>query len=97
MLTEHDANVEMLLEAGADVNLPDAKGQTPFEAAIADRSFDLARRMLGFGARWEASGDGGKFIVFVLCNQANLRPEARPKLDALIAVLRGKGLKVDCK
>jgi ankyrin repeat protein len=43
--------VEMLLEAGADCNVPDQHDETPLVAAARSRHYDLARRMLSAGSK----------------------------------------------
>jgi len=48
-----------LLEAGADVNIPGERGDTPLHQAIQMGEFRIARQLLAAGADLEARNDEG--------------------------------------
>lgn len=54
------ACVEVLLEQGADIDLPDPDGVTPLHVAIMNANWDLAKRLIDAGAdvnQWDIYGE----------------------------------------
>jgi ankyrin repeat protein len=60
------ACADVLLEAGADIDLPDPDGVTPLLLAIMNANWDLARRLIDAGAdvnQWDLFGEAPLFTA----------------------------------
>ena len=87
------AAVEALIAAGADVNAPDARGDTPLHLAAANRpgSGAIANALLEAGARLNLRNAEGRTAVELATGAAEAAPRPRaagPSADPLIQ-LRG--------
>jgi ankyrin repeat protein len=68
------ACVSVLLDRGADIDLPDPDGVTPLHLAIMNANWDLARRLILAGAdvnQWDIFGEGPLFTAVGLRGQIN--------------------------
>ena len=60
------ACVDMLLEHGADIDLPDPDGVSPLQVAIMNANWDLAKRLIEAGAdvdQWDIFGEAPLFTA----------------------------------
>src|SRR5690606_34542262 len=60
------ACVDVLLEHGADIDLPDPDGVSPLNVAIMNANWDLARRLIEAGAdvdQWDVYGQAPLFTA----------------------------------
>src|SRR5207253_1539542 len=66
------ACVEVLLEKGADIDLPDPEGVSPLLVAIMNANWDLARQLIVAGAdvnQWDIYGEAPLFNAVELRNR----------------------------
>jgi ankyrin repeat protein len=66
--------VKVLLDHGADIDLPDPDGVTPLHVAIMNANWDLARQLILAGAdvnQWDIFGEGPLFTAVGLRNQVS--------------------------
>ena len=68
------ACVDVLLQAGADINLPDPEGVSPLLLAILNANWDLAKRLIEAGAdvnQWDIYGQAPLFAAVGLHTRAD--------------------------
>jgi ankyrin repeat protein len=77
------ACVEVLLDRGADVDLPDPDGVSPLHVAIMNANWDLAKQLLAAGAdvnQWDIYGEAPLFTAVGLYTRIDL---GRASIDPL--------------
>jgi ankyrin repeat protein len=68
------ACVQVLLDHGADIDLPDPDGVTPLHLAVMNANWDLAQQLILAGAdvnQWDIFGEAPLFTAIGLRNQIN--------------------------
>lgn len=81
------AIVRTLIDAGAEVNVKSATGQTLLHEAVIGGSVDVVRSVLGYGVDLEARNNDNKTPLAVACAQ-------RDGSDDVIQLLLAAGAKV---
>ena len=75
--------VDVLLESGADIDLPDPDGVSPLHLAIVNANWDLARRLIEAGAdvdQWDIYGEAP---LFAAVGQRSRYDGGRASIDPL--------------
>ena len=96
-------SVQVLLDAGADVNQTTEYGWTPLLAAVQNRYYGLARLLLERGADPNIANRGGWTPLYIATDNRNIEggdyPTRRPDLDhlELIAALLARGADPDAR
>src|SRR5438105_4418888 len=93
------ACVEVLLENGADIDLPDPDGVTPLLVAILNANWDVARQLIDAGAdvnQWDIFGEAPLFTAVDLRNRidggrASIDPQNRNTGLAIVKALLERG------
>jgi ankyrin repeat protein len=68
------ACVDVLLEKGVDINLPDPDGVSPLLIAVMNANWDLAKRLIDAGAdvdQWDIFGEGPLFTAVGLSSRTD--------------------------
>src|SRR5205085_4615678 len=97
------ACVEVLLENGADIDLPDPDGVTPLLVAIMNANWDLAQQLIEAGAdvnQWDIYGEAPLFTAINLRNRldggrASIDPPNRATGLAIVKLLLEHGANPD--
>lgn len=96
VLNHQPLAVEALLELGADMHTTDRMGATPFQDALKDGLFDIAKSMIDRGQNLEAANDAG-ITMHELLDEPENKPvkdyidqKAAAKQAALDAVLKAE-------
>ena len=77
------ACVDVLLKAGADIDLPDPDGVTPLQVALMNANWDLAKQLILAGAdvnQWDIYGEGP---LFTAVNQRQRIDGGRASIDPI--------------
>ncbi len=93
------ACVEVLLEKGADINLPDPDGVSPLLVAIMNANWDVARRLIDAGAdvnQWDIFGETPLFTAVNLRSRldggrASIDPLNKTNGLAIVETLLARG------
>ena len=93
------ACTQVLLESGADIDLPDPDGVSPLLVAIMNGNWDLAERLIGAGAdvnQWDIFGEAPLFTAIGLRNRidggrASIDPMNKATGLAIVKLLLERG------
>lgn len=87
---DDDNAMNLLFEAGADINIPDKDGIRPLQQAIYT-SFNSVLKLLSFKVELDISGN----TVPILCGIENSGMISEPDKTLLKKILRSKGVEID--
>lgn len=97
-LGEHRDRIDLLLEAGADVNAREAlAGMTPVMLAAGRGSFDVVYKLLNYGADYRIKSSSGHTLADMIANKRNLmdpKHELYTWMERVIQWLEERGVDI---